>query len=288
MTQLVSYEILLLKFMTILTDQQVKQYNDEGYIAPIDALTKEVATSVRDEIEYIEKEMPNEIDKSGRYNVHLISPKLDKIVHNSKILDAVESVIGRNILVCSTTLFIKEANQEGFVSYHQDAKYIGLEPHNWVSAWVAITDSFEENGCMRMWPGSHLEVKDHKEKFDKGNLLTRGQTVEGVPENEIKSIELKAGQVSLHHPRIVHGSGINKSNDRRIGFVIQSYIGTNVRQTLGKNGVQLARGVDEFQYHEQLSRVKSLMSDEAMTLRKKENGNLQEIFYKGTSKKSEF
>ena len=186
--------------MTALTDQQIKQYNDQGYISPIDALTKEEATSVREEIQLIEKQMPNEIDKSGRYNVHLISPKLDKIVHHSKILDAVESIIGKNILVCSSTLFIKNAYQEGYVSYHQDAKYIGLEPHNWVSAWVAITDSCEENECMRMWPESHLEVKDHEDKFDKGNLLTRGQTVKEVPEDRIKLVELKAGQVSLHHP----------------------------------------------------------------------------------------
>ncbi len=73
------------------------------------------------EIELIEKEMPDEINKSGRYNVHLISPKLDEIVHNSKILDAVEKIIGRDILVCSSTLFIKDPDQKGFVSYHQDS-----------------------------------------------------------------------------------------------------------------------------------------------------------------------
>ena len=87
--------------------------------------------------------MPGELDKSGRYNAHLISPLLDEVTHNPKILDAVESLIGKNILVCGTTLFIKNPNEKGFVSYHQDAKYIGLEPHNWVTAWVAITDSNE-------------------------------------------------------------------------------------------------------------------------------------------------
>tara|TARA_B100000965_G_scaffold404971_1_gene437354 strand:- start:63 stop:887 length:825 start_codon:yes stop_codon:yes gene_type:complete len=274
--------------MDTLTEQQVKQYNKEGYVAPIDALTKEQALSARKEIEIIEKKMPNEINKSGRYNVHLISPKLDEIVHNSKILDAVEKIIGKDILVCSTTLFIKDSNQKGFVSYHQDAKYIGLEPHNWVSAWVAVTDSNEENGCMKMWPGSHLEVKDHDQNFDEGNLLTRGQTVKGVPENEIKPVELKAGQVSLHHPRIVHGSGINKSSDRRIGFVIQSYIGTNVKQTLGKNGVQIARGVDNYNHHEIISRPNSLMSEENLALRAKENKALQKIFYSGSKKRSEY
>ncbi len=274
--------------MTYLTSNQLKQYNQEGYLAPINILTEDEALAVRKEIELIEKKMPNEIDKSGRYNVHLISPKLDSIVHNSKILDVVESIIGKNILVCSSTLFIKNPDEKGFVSYHQDAKYIGLEPHNWVTAWVAITDSFEKNGCMKMWPKSHLEIKDHNEKFDNGNLLTRGQTVENVPENEVKLVELRAGQISLHHPRIVHGSGINKSNDRRIGFVIQSYIGTNVKQILGKNSVQIARGEDQFNYHNVIERVDQLMGTDSITLRNKENEYLQEIFYKGANQKGSF
>ena len=274
--------------MAYLNSNQLKQYNDEGYISPLNVISKNEALDARKEIELIEKKLPKEIDKSGRYNVHLISPKLDSIVHNSKILDAVESIIGKNILVCSTTLFIKNPNEGGFVSYHQDAKYIGLEPHNWVTAWVALTDSNEENGCMRMWPKSHLKLKYHKEKFNEGNLLTRGQTIENVPENNVKSIELKAGQMSLHHPRIVHGSGINKSNDRRIGFVIQSYIGTNVKQILGKNSVQLARGIDEYNHHEKINRTNSLMSEKNILLKKKENNYLQEIFYKGTNQKSSY
>ena len=139
-----------------------------------------------------------------------------------------------------------------------------------------------------MWPGSHLQIKDHNQNFDEDNLLTRGQTVESVPENEVKPVELKAGQVSLHHPRVVHGSGINKSNDRRIGFVIQSYIGTNVRQILGKNGVQIARGVDNYHYHEIINRPKSLMNKESLVLRIKENKALQEIFYSGSKKKGEY
>ena len=211
------------------------------------------------------------------------------MTHDSKILDAVQSLIGNNILVCGTTLFIKNPNEKGFVSYHQDAKYIGLEPYNWVTAWVAITDSNENNGCMRMWSGSHKQnLKDHDQMFNEGNLLTRGQTVNNVPIDKTTPLILKAGQMSLHHPAVVHGSDLNRSNDRRIGFVIQSYIGTDVRQVLGKNSVQLARGIDEFNYHKIIDRPKLLMDTNDLKIKKQENDNLQEIFYAGSQKKGEF
>ena len=275
--------------MSYLSSNQLKQYKDEGFVSPINIFTKEKANEIRNEIELIEKKIPGELEKSGRYNAHLISPLLDEVTHNSKILDAVESLIGSNILVCGTTLFIKNPNEKGFVSYHQDAKYIGLEPHNWVTAWVAITDSNEENGCMRMWSGSHKDnLKEHDQKFNAGNLLTRGQTVKNVPIEKTTPLILKAGQMSLHHPAVVHGSEQNNSNDRRIGFVIQSYIGTNVKQILGKNSVQLARGVDKFNYHEKIERPVSLLNDGDLKIKKKENDNLQDIFYKGSPKKGSY
>ena len=275
--------------MSYLTSNQLKQYEDEGFVSPIDIFSKEKAKEIRNEIELIEKDMPKELEKSGRYNAHLISPLLDEVTHNPKILNAVESLIGKNILVCGTTLFIKNPFVKGFVSYHQDAKYIGLEPHNWVTAWVAITDSNEENGCMKMWSGSHKDnLKDHDQMFNEGNLLTRGQTINNVPKEKVKSLVLKAGQMSLHHPKVVHGSELNKSNDRRIGFVIQSYIGTNVKQVLGKNSVQLARGVDNFNYHKKIGRPKSLMNNSDLKIKKEENDNLQEIFYRGSSKKGTY
>ena len=275
--------------MTYLTSNQLKQYEDEGFVSPINIFSKEKAKEIRNEIELIEKIMPEELEKSGRYNAHLISPLLDEVTHNSKILDAVESLIGKNILVCGTTLFIKNPYEKGFVSYHQDAKYIGLEPHNWVTAWVAITDSNEKNGCMRMWSGSHKDdLKDHNQMFNEGNLLTRGQTVNNVPKEKVKPLILKAGQMSLHHPKVVHGSEQNESNDRRIGFVIQSYIGTNVQQVLGINNVQLARGLDEYDYHKKIGRPNSLMDKNDLKIKKLENNNLQEIFYKGSTKKGTY
>ena len=277
--------------MSSLSKSEINQYNEKGYLAPIDALTKDEANEVKEEIEFIEKKWPNELEGLGRNYVHLISPIFDKAVHNSKILDAVESIIGKNILACGTTLFIKDPDEKGFVSFHQDAKYIGLEPHNWVTAWVAITDANEENGCMRMWTGTHkTDLKHHSEKFDygTGNLLTRGQTVENVPLNETEPVILNAGQMSLHHPKIVHGSGVNKSKERRMGFVIQSYIGSNVDQVLGKMYVQQARGNDIFNYHEHVERPKKTMDDRNVNIRKNAMDELSKIFYTGLKDKGKF
>ena len=275
--------------MTHLSEQQIKFYNEKGYIAPIDVLSRQEANEIRQEIETIEKKWPNALEGIGRNYVHLVSPVFNKVCLNNKILDAVESIIGKNILICGTTLFIKNANEKGFVSFHQDAKYIGLEPHNWVTAWIAVTDSNEENGCMRVWPGSHKEnLKNHEQKFDENNLLTRGQTIENVPLEETDSVVLEAGQMSLHHPTVVHGSGLNKSNDRRIGFVIQSYIGSDVDQVLGKIYVQKARGKDTHKFHEYSNIPQALMSKEDILTWNKANDELSKIFYRGAIKKGKY
>ena len=275
--------------MSSLNSKQLKDYEDHGYVAPIDVLSLEEAEEIKKEIEQIEKKWPKELIGLRRNNIHYISPIFDKVCHNSKILDDVESIIGKDILVGGTTLFIKDPDKKGFVSWHQDAKYIGFEPYNWVTAWLAITDANEENGCMRMWSGSHKEnIKDHKDTYDKNNLLTRGQTVPNVPIEKTTLNILKAGQLSLHHPMIVHGSGPNKSNQRRIGFVIQSYIGTNVDQVLGKIFVQQARGKDTFQYHVHTKRPVELMGKKDIELKNKANEELSKIFYKDAKKIGKF
>ena len=275
--------------MNSLNVKQLEDYENHGFVSPIDVLTLEEAKKIKEEIEYIEKKWPNELIGLGRNNVHYISPVFNKVCHNPKILDAVESIIGKDILVGGTTLFIKDPDKKGFVSWHQDAKYIGFEPHNWVTAWLAITNTNEENGCMRMWSGSHKEkIKEHKDTFNENNLLTRGQTVQNIPLEDTTPNILKAGQLSLHHPMIVHGSGSNKSNTRRIGFVIQSYIGANVDQVIGKVYVQQARGKDNFKYHEHTKRPSELMSKEDINIRIKANNELSKIFYNDAKKQGKY
>jgi ectoine hydroxylase-related dioxygenase (phytanoyl-CoA dioxygenase family) len=271
--------------MTKLTTEQLDYYKNKGYISPVYALTSTEAKEIRDEIEKIEKNWPKALEGINRNYVHLISPVFNKVCLNKNILDAVESIIGKNILICGTTLFIKNPKEKGFVSFHQDAKYIGLEPHNWVTVWVAISDANENNGCMRMLSGSHKEnLRHHEQKFDENNLLTRGQTIKNVSLDKTDPVILKAGQMSLHHPKIVHGSGLNYSDDRRIGFVIQSYIGSNVDQVLGKMYVQKARGEDKYKYHEYSNIPSELMGKKEVISQNKANEELSKIFYFGSEK----
>ena len=145
-----------------LTVEQQQRYARDGFVAPIDIFTADEITDIRAEIEAAESRWPNALDGAGRNNGHLALPVLDRIIHDSRILDAVEDVIGGDILVAGSTLFIKEPSSGGFISWHQDARYAGMEPHDWVTGWVAISNVTEENGCMRMIPGSHIDpLRDH-------------------------------------------------------------------------------------------------------------------------------
>ena len=266
-----------------LSHKQIDEYNENGFIYPIDILSKDEVEDIKSEIDKIERNWSDEIDGSNRNNIHYYSPMFDRIAHNSKILDAVESLIGINILVAGSTLFMKEPDNKGFISWHQDGYYQGWEPYNYATAWLAITEVNEENGCMRMWPKSHRDsFKEHKDTVDKNNLLTRGQTISNVPMNETIPLILKPGQLSIHHPLTIHGSGPNQSKERRIGFAIQSYISPNVKQLNGKTFVQLARGKDDLNYHEHTKRPLSFMDKISLNARDKANLELQKILYKGS------
>ena len=275
--------------MTALSTDQTSFYRENGYFAPIDIFTEDETSALYSTFRQLENDHGDALSGYGRNNSHQVLPIFDQVAHHPRILDAVESLIGPNILVAGTTLFIKEPEQRGFISWHQDARYNGLKPYNWVTAWLALTEATTENGCMYMWPGSHLEgAREHLDTYDKENLLTRGQTVQNVPEAETTPIMLKAGQLSLHHPWVVHGSGHNTSKSRRIGFAIQSYIGANVGSIYGKIFVQQARGSDSYGYHQHTPRPSSVMAKGDVKFRDEANEALKTIFYRGAKQVGQY
>ena len=183
-----------------------------------------------------------------RVKPYLILKSAAEIARHSKLLDAVEAVLGTNILLWDSAYVIKEPNNPGFVSWHQDLTYWGLDSDKMVTAWVALSSSTRENGCMRFIPGSHRQGQlKHVDRRDEDNILHRSQQVAGgLDTSGAVDIELRPGEASIHHGWVIHGSNPNNSDDRRIGLTMQ-YISPSVRQRhTDRESATLVRGVDSF------------------------------------------
>src|SRR5262249_53393985 len=184
-----------------------------------------------------------------------------------------------------TSFFIKEPQDPGFVSWHQDATYWGLNKPDVTTLWLAITPANKMNGCMKFVAGTHTKQVAHTDTFNKANLLTRGQELAvDVDETQAIYVELKPGQASLHHVLLFHGSAPNKSEDRRIGLAIR-YVPTDVRQEVGqRDSATLVRGVDEFKYFDPEPRPVSDLHPDAVAFHKAVTETQLKVLYRGTDK----
>lgn len=220
-------------------------FQRDGFWFPVRVMPAAEAAGYRARLEAYERQAGAPIASNMRHKVHLLFTWANALVRHPGILDAVEDLIGPDLLCWTTNFFIKEPRDPAFVSWHQDSTYWGLEPHDVVTAWVALTDAPVESGAMKFMPGSHKQAQiPHRDTFDKDNLLTRGQEVAvDVDERQAIDVPLEAGEISLHHIRLVHGSKPNTTANRRIGLAIR-YIPTYVRQTKVADSAMLVRGTD--------------------------------------------
>ena len=129
----------------------IEHYRELGYYAPVRVMPAAEAESLRRQLEAHEA-AHGALKGSMRHKSHLLFTWLDGLIRHRSILDAVECVIGPDILCWSSTFFIKEPHDPGFVSWHQDSTYWGLDPADIVTAWVALSESTAENGAMRVIP----------------------------------------------------------------------------------------------------------------------------------------
>lgn len=214
----------------MLTPGQVATYERDGFVSPIDVLSADEVRRFRADLEAWERGRGAPIDFPEKSKSYLLFDWADQLVHHPRILDAVEDVIGPDILVYHSTLFLKEANTPAYVRWHQDSTYFYLEPHLHVTAWVALSEASVRAGCMRALPGSHRwGAFAHDDKPDPMNMIKRGQGISDRFDAETGVfMPLQAGQMSLHHTDLVHASGSNENDDRRIGYAI-SYIPAHVR-----------------------------------------------------------
>ena len=237
----------------LLSDAQVQAYRQGGYLCPVDVLSPAEAAHYRARLEAAEAAAGGSLPGPYRHKPHLVYTWAQELIRQPKILDAVEDVIGPDILAWESVFFTKEPHTEDYISWHQDITYWGLEAEgDVVTAWVALSPSTVESGCMRVVPGTHLrEVVPHADTFSARNMLSRGQEIAvEVDEAHAVDLVLEPGQMSLHHVKIFHGSHQNRSADRRIGFAIR-YLPPGVRQAVGAaDSATLVRGQDRFGHFE--------------------------------------
>lgn len=271
----------------ILTEAQIEQYWRDGCLFPIRVMSEADAATIRDRLEEFEMKSGGALKGDLRHKSHLLFSWLGDLVRLDRIVDAIEDLYGPNLLCWTTNFFIKEARNPAFVSWHQDSTYWGLDKPDVVTAWIAFTPSNKANGAMGFIPGTHTRDQiPHRDTFAQNNLLTRGQEVAvDVDESKAVTIELRPGEMSLHHVRLVHGSPPNPSDDRRIGFAIR-YIPTTVAQIAGDDSATLVRGVDLHHHFELEPRPERDMDPQFVALHKTITERNAQILYRGTQVKS--
>jgi hypothetical protein len=267
----------------VLSEAQIAQYHEAGYLAPVACLGAAEAAGLRRRLEVVEALLGGPLRGDLRHKSHLLFPFLADLVRHPPLLDAVEDLLGPNLLCWTSNFFIKEAADPAFVSWHQDSTYWGLSAPEVATAWVALTPSDAANGAMAVIPGSHkLDQLPHRDTFHRHNLLTRGQEVAvAVDERQAVTLTLRPGEMSLHHVRLVHGSAPNPSADRRIGFAIR-YIPTHLRQLMGGDSASLVRGVDRFHHFALEPRPERELAPEMLALHKRIAERNAQILYRGT------
>ena len=230
----------------ILTPEQIAFYERDGYLFPFDAFSAETAAELYQTLLDFEEEIGQDPLNVLRIKAHLVAPFVSEIARTPGILDVVEDLMGPDIKLYLSALWAKKANDPKFVSWHQDSTYFGLDPHEEVTVWVALTPSTAESGCVRVLPGSHRQPDmQHVETRDPLNLLSRGQAIMGIDEADAVNMELQPGQFSVHHERMVHGSPPNGSALPRIGVSFM-FIPCHVKSTIGRKGATMLRGEDRF------------------------------------------
>lgn len=229
----------------VLDEAQVDAYRRDGIHFPVDVFTPDEAAALLARLEAAESAHGGRLPPRINQKPHLLYPWMNALVRHPRILDAVEDVLGPDLLCWSAQFFAKDAHDPSYVSWHQDGTYWGLSSPDVITAWVALTPSTVQSGCMEVVRGTHRAQVEHVDTFAESNLLSRGQEIRvDVQPQDRLPVVLKPGQMSLHHVLIFHGSEPNRADHRRVGFAIR-YIPTTVRQVNGaRESATLVRGTD--------------------------------------------
>ena len=234
----------------VLSAERIASYRANGYLYPLDALTPDEVTRYRRALADTEARLGGSlmsIDRKYRGNLHFLCKWVDELACHPRIVDAIEDLLGPDILLYTSRFFIKEPRSDGIAAWHQDSTYFGLRPFDHVTAWVALSNVTAEAGPVEFAVGSHIRGQlQQKANVVKNSVNTAGQIiVEWFDRSHIDRAILGPGQFSLHHTCVVHQSSPNRSGERRIGLAL-SYIPTRTRHVGSRRmPARLVRGRDE-------------------------------------------
>ncbi|MCY4369466.1 MAG: phytanoyl-CoA dioxygenase family protein [bacterium] len=270
----------------ILTDAQIDQYRQQGYVFPIRVMEQARAADYRAHLERFEAEQGGPVSGALRNKSHLLFLWVDEMMRNDRILDTVEDLIGENLLCWNTLFWIKEPRTKTYVSWHQDLNYWGLDTDDLITVWLALSPATVESGCMSVLPGSHRgDFMPHEDLYRDDNMLTRGQEISvEVDETKTVAMPLRPGQVSLHNGRLAHASSPNKSADRRIGISFH-YMPTRTRQIVGDwDSAALVRGEDTHGHFTHTPRPTRDFDPATVAFHSKASDAVREILFHGAAK----
>lgn len=268
-----------------LTLDQVELYAEQGYLFPFDIFDARETAALRGKFESLAAREGGNLSRPANTRPHLYLKWIDDVIRDPRVLDPVEDLLGPNILCWASGFFAKRPHDGSFISWHQDATYWGLSSNDVLTAWIALSPSTRESGCMRVVPGTHKSQVAHRETWGEKNLLSRGQEIAvDVKEEEAVDIVLKPGQMSLHHVLIFHGSNVNEAEDSRIGLAIR-YIPTHLKQLAPiRDTAMLVRGEDSFGHFELERRPAADFDSAAMEYHAAAQRRLNEITFLGAQK----
>ena len=205
-----------------LTAEEKKQYAERGYLTPLpvfDAATVEVLQHRFDELLSL---LPEETDINLINNWHKANRWVYDLCQTPAILDYVEDILGPDFFQWGGQFFCKLPGITSEVPWHQDAQYWPLTPHDTVTVWLAFYDSNDENGAMRVVAGSHLSGMQTHDTVDRPeNVLNQSIDERSFDAGDVVTIDLKAGEMSLHDDRLIHGSNASRSGERRVGLTMR-------------------------------------------------------------------
>ena len=231
----------------MLTTEQVEQYHRDGFVSPVKIISEQETAIFHDHLEKIE--MAGELRGVGQTKFYLRHPWVHELATHPALLDAVEDLIGPNIMLYHNTVWFKEGGDGAYVSFHQDNTYFGHDPCKVLTAWMAITPAAIESGCMQFLPRTQKlgQLSLKSADIHSANLLSSGQTVDFDPETiEPFPVELRPGECSIHHAFLIHGSLPNNAPDRRLGITF-IYHPPNLGQFgNSKTSALLVRGKDAY------------------------------------------